>query len=97
MRLAVGMHKESGLRHEKLQQYLKAGLAEPVRRLGENLAGLCGFRNDADYNMSARFDAGDAKQCIDDPQAFLAALAAVNPQEVGKALDTNIRKTHTHP
>jgi len=95
LRLAAGIDKEKRIRHEPLQKYLKAGLADPVRRLGVELAGLCGSRMEADYDMSKPVGKEDAAQSIDDAEAFLAALAAANPKDIGKAVETYIGSTHT--
>jgi uncharacterized protein (UPF0332 family) len=92
-RLAAGINKEKRIRHEPLQHYLKAGLVEAVRQLGEDLAGLHGCRGDADYEMAKRLGKEDAAQSIDDAEAFLAALAAANPQDIGKAVETYIERT----
>ncbi|HUT58915.1 MAG TPA: HEPN domain-containing protein [Phycisphaerae bacterium] len=93
LRLAAGIYKEGGIKHKPLQQYLKDGLADTVHRLGVDLAGLMGSRLDADYEMAKRLGQEDAAQSIEDAEAFLAALAAANPQDIGKAVETYIERT----
>jgi hypothetical protein len=93
-RRIAGIHKERGIRHEPLQHYLKAGLSDTVRRLGEDLAGLQGSRTDADYDMAKPVGKEDAVQAIDDAEAFLIALDAANPRDIGKAVETHIGATH---
>ena len=85
---AAFIRKERDIGHTNLQKYLKAGLVGTVRQLGENLAGLCGCRVDADYEMAKQVGQEQAEQSIDDAEAFLAALDAANPQDIDKAVET---------
>ena len=92
-RQSADIHKESSITHDRLPRYLKAGSGEAVQRLGVTLAGLLGCRKDADYEMAGQFEKGDAVQSIDDAEAFLAAIAEARPQDIGKAMENNIRLT----
>lgn len=93
-RRTAGINKEGDILHKPLQHYLKAGLSDTVRWLGEDLAGLQGSRADADYAMDKRIGKEDAAQAIDDAGAFLDALDAANPQDIGKAVETYIGLIH---
>ena len=95
LRLAGGIAREKDILHKPLQNFLKAGLANTVRQLGEDLAGLQGSRADADYDMAKPIGKEDAVQSIDEAEAFLTALGAANPQDIGKAVETYIEKTCT--
>ena len=93
-RTIAGIGNERDIRHQSLQQYLKSSPTETVRRLGEDLASLHGIRQDADYDMSKTISSADAKDAIDQAEAFLNELSETPPQEIGRAVEGHIRKTH---
>lgn len=82
------------IRHQPLQQYLKNSPCTDIRQLGEDLAGLSGNRNDADYNMEDSLSADDSQGAIDEAQAFLDALSRIAPVEIGSAMEEDIEQTY---
>lgn len=93
-RRKAGIKSARKILHESLQRYLKNGATEAVRQLGEDLAGLCGKRGDADYNMDAVLSAADAKDAVEEAQAFLNEFSRTDPVAVGEAMEAYIDATY---
>lgn len=81
---------EKGIRHESLQNYLKNSDKDVIRQLGEDLSGLCGNRNEADYNMSINMNADDAKDAIESAEMFLSDLDKLQANDIGSAMEVYI-------
>ncbi|MBI5723202.1 MAG: hypothetical protein HZA50_04530 [Planctomycetes bacterium] len=92
-RIKGNFRKEKDIRHNNLPRYLKSSPEESIRKLGENLGGLLGKREDADYDMSRFFPIDAAQDAISDAQSFLSDLHNCAPGLLGKALSEYIRKT----
>ncbi len=84
--------KEKDIRHVPLARYLRNGSDENVRQLGNDLAGLRGKREDADYNMFMKIDCVAAEKAIEEADAFLKTTFKIQSQDIAKALDEYVAK-----
>jgi uncharacterized protein (UPF0332 family) len=85
-----GIKNEKNIRHEPLQIYLKQSSIESIRQLGEDLAGLLGIRQEADYDMSSTITADDAQEAIENAEALLADFENIDSSAIGKAMEEYI-------
>jgi uncharacterized protein (UPF0332 family) len=90
----AGIKNERGIRHKNLQDYLTGSSEEDVQRLGEDLAGLRGDRDNADYVMSESIVAADAQNAIEHAEAFLQDLRRTKPSVIRQAVETEITKLY---
>ena len=90
----AGIGNPRGIKHEPLQRYLKNSSCRTIQKIGEDLAALCGNRQDADYNMTRSLISEDSRQAIEDADAFLSAFVGVDPKKIGCAVSKYIRQTH---
>ncbi len=90
----AGIKNVRRIGHEPLQRYLKNSSCRNTQQLGENLAGLHGNRQDADYNMTGSLSSDDSQDAIDEAQAFLEAFSRVDPAKIGNAMADHIKLTH---
>jgi uncharacterized protein (UPF0332 family) len=80
-----------------MQLYLKSAPAKPVKKLGEILANLYTDRQDADYNMDETITDEDAKDAIDNAEAFLENFPKIPPIDIGKAMANHVMASHSSP
>jgi hypothetical protein len=81
------------IRHEQLQRYLKNSSHTETQRLGQDLAGLHGSRQDADYDMEETLTVEDAQNSIDEAEAFLNSFSQLPPAQIGRAMEEYIDQT----
>jgi uncharacterized protein (UPF0332 family) len=89
-----GITNERGIRHKPIQNYLKDSNNPEIRMIGEDLSGLSGNRNDADYNMSTRIILDDAKDALENAEHFLTSLDGLNSNEIGRSVEEYLRKIY---
>ena len=96
-RLAAQLKNERSIRHDKLPTWLKNCRTAAVRKLGDDLAGLCLNRSDADYDMARIICEPDAQEAIAEADRLLKALDGISPLDLGKEIGNHLLSTHAHP
>lgn len=96
-RIKASIANERKILHKSLLFYLKTSSDGSVRKLGEDLGGLCGNRNEADYNMICTTTLSEAKEAIAHAEAFLHDLGKVAPGKIGEAMELYIDQTCGRP
>ncbi len=80
--------------HTNLPIYLKNGLNDDVKRLGQALSSLYGMRLRADYKMVEHISKTRAKQVVVDADFFINELYRIPEEEIGRAMDAYIELGH---
>lgn len=91
-RHAAGKTREKDIRHMDLRTYFKENPNTDIKNLGDDLAGLCGNRVNADYVMSRSVSAGDANDAINEADALLEAISNFQESEIGNAMEQYIHR-----
>jgi len=81
------LKSERKIRHEDFLSSLRNSSMPEISRLGGDLQGLYGNRNEADYNMSISLNKINADDAIEEANFILADVGKLSPAEIGKALE----------
>jgi len=85
-RIKYGISKIKEIKHNQLPVFLKNSQNPNVKKLGIDLGGMLGMREDADYDMTNIVTEENADDAINNADALIKHFDSIPPKEIGKAL-----------